>query len=214
MRKEPYTQPTKECRLTHPTESNIDRYLAVWQAANPGSWTDPNTGKLKKGLESLTEELKPFFKNEQGGKEYKYKFWTSEDVADTEVLGYKYPDIQRDPEETKRLFEEKYGWSTQLDKELENRTPSPPDDMKPLDLSNAQVFARHPEYLKPVAPAGATTSRIAPREIQMQRKSTNNPRTVVERSNPPKDTASHDGVTAEEPKNKIREWFVDDVVER
>ena len=108
--------------------SNIDRWLAIWQASHPNGWFSDS------GLENAP--LYPFrLTRDQDGD----TFWTSDQSRSTTTFGYTYPDIQgiSDPDQVKALFETHYEWS--------RRTPTqnykdPPKDMKPLDLSLAQVY--------------------------------------------------------------------------
>lgn len=159
--------------------SNIDRYLAIWQAAHPGSWRDPKTNQLKKELHSLEDELRPFYKQDK-------TFWTSLDAEDTTVLGYTYADVKKSSEETKDSFRHRHSWSIRYQANSEDLGPTAPVEMEPLDLSGAQVFVNHPEYLRPIPPSEKDLNH----EVDDQQQ-------------------SHETV-----EQKRREWFVDDVVER
>ena len=184
--------------------SNIDRYLAIWQAAHPGSWKDPKTKELKKELKSLEDELRPFYKQDK-------TFWTSLDVEDTKVLGYTYADVKKTPEETKKLFRHRHKWSIRPKIDLGKWRPIAPIEMEPLDLSSAQVYVNHPEYLRPIPPpetqdrleAGpkSTKSDVTKDTGDGRRNDLNNKTDHQEHSLEPKET-------------KRREWFIDDVVER
>ena len=125
--------------------SNINKYLAIWQATHPGSLKDPESKKLKKGLESLTEDVKPFYKQDK-------TFWTSLDAEETKKFGYTYADVREISEETKELFRHRQDWSIRPQNNLEKWRPVAPTEMGPLDLSSAQVYVNHPEYLPPTPP--------------------------------------------------------------
>ena len=158
--------------------SNIDRYLAIWQATYPNGWRDPDTKELKEGLESLKDGLKPLFKQDKS-------FWTSLDAEDTKALGYTYADVRKTSEETKKLFRHRHDWSIQTENDVKDWKPTPPTEMEPLDLSAAQVYVNHPEYVQPTPTP----------EIQYRQRAD---------PTPEKSTT----------KSKRREWFIDDVVER
>ena len=171
--------------------SNIDRYLAIWQAAHPDGWKDPKTKKLKEGLKCLEDGLRPFYKQDK-------TFWTSLDAEDTKVLGYTYADIQATSEETRKLFRHRHAWSRQPHIASVDWKPTAPTEMEPLDLSSAQVYVNHPEYLRPTPPP----------ETQDPGKADPTPK---------KSDASKNKYQTPSPKTakaKRREWFIDDIVER
>ena len=169
--------------------SNIDRYLAIWQAAHPNAWIDPNTARLKEELKSLKNDLRPFYKTAN-------TFWTSLDAEDTQVFGYRYADVKKTPEETKESFRHRHTWSIRPQQSIPEWMPDAPPEMEPLDLSGAQVYVNHPEYLKPTPPPKAENPRKAnqmPEKSGITKVVGENRETIV---------------------SKRREWFVDDTVER
>ena len=184
--------------------SNIDRYLAIWQAAHPDGWRDPKTKKLKEDLKCLEHELRPFYKQDK-------TFWTSLDAEDTETLGYTYPDVQTTSEETKELFRHRHAWSIRPQQDSEDWRPIAPTEMEPIDLSSAQVYVNHPEYLRPSPPPEVKpTNEANPKPKRSDAtKTTGNSQPEVLRSNP-----NHQASSLKTTKPKRREWFVDDVVER
>lgn len=73
--------------------ANVDRIFALWQALNPKSYSFDT--KLAQGTYTTAEgtqvdvnsPLQPFHKDTAG------KFWTSNDVRDTKIFGYTYPEL-------------------------------------------------------------------------------------------------------------------------
>ena len=169
--------------------SNIDRYLAIWQAAHPNAWIDSDTGRLKEELKSLENDLKPFYKTAN-------TFWTSVDAEDTQVFGYRYADVKKTPKETKELFRHRHTWSIRPELSTPEWMPNAPPEMEPLDLSGAQVYVKHPEYLRPIPPPEAKD----PREAHQ----------TPEKSSVTKIVGGNRQASLA----KRREWFVDDTVER
>lgn len=74
--------------------------------------------------------------------------------------------------------------------------PDAPQEMEPLDLSSAQVYVNHPEYLKPTPPPKAKNAHEA--------------KEMPEKSGITKVVGENRETTV----SKRREWFVDDTVER
>ena len=171
---------------------NIDRYLAIWQDVHPEKWFD---GRQSGPM--LESNLLPFFSPKGQDKN---GFWTSKSARRTEAFGHTYPDVKGNPQATKENFRRLYSWSIRPQPEPQGWKPTPPKEMEPLDLSGAQVFKDHPEYVAPTPPihlAGQAKANLVssmmtvpqPLEaIHLQKKS----------------------VTSA----KFREWFVDDTVER
>ena len=184
--------------------SNIDRYLAVWQATHPDGWRDPGTKELRAGLELLRKKLKPFYKQDKS-------FWTSLDAEDTKALGYTYADVQQTSEETKELFRHRHAWSIQPQNTSKDWRPTAPTEMKPLDLSKAQVYVNHPEYLQPTPPPESQDPRKADSTSKKSDATKNQgdsqPEVLRSKSN-------HQAPSLKTTKPKRWEWFIDDVVER
>jgi tyrosinase len=73
--------------------ANVDRMFAMWQALNPDSYVT----KMENPYATFTYEggftadektnLTPFHRNDAG------RFWTSEDIRDTNVFAYTYPEL-------------------------------------------------------------------------------------------------------------------------
>lgn len=200
--------------------SNIDRYLAIWQAANPNSWYDPATKKLKPGLETLQEPLLPFFKPKSkvastiDTANPDENCWTSEDAANTRSFGYTFKEVKTSPEETVEEFRRRYGWSIRPQPTPSNWKPSPPPDLKPLDLSTAQVYLKHPEYLKPSEPSVTTIVEPILRAVQLSNiAASNTVSTMKAMDNITSETIEASSV-AKPVTGKRVEWFIDDAVER
>ncbi|KAF2705035.1 Di-copper centre-containing protein [Pleomassaria siparia CBS 279.74] len=73
---------------------NADRLLALWQVANPDSWfvpesVGPNSNFVisENQIVDGTTPLSPFWRDSK-------TFWTVDEVRDTTVLGYAYPETQ------------------------------------------------------------------------------------------------------------------------
>ena len=170
---------------------------------------DPETQKLKPGLETLGDPLLPFFKQKpkdgvpRNGVDQPESFWTSVDVADTKTLGYNYLDIKENPEKTREHFRAMHNWSISLKPEPHDRTPVPPPELKPLNLGETQVYLKHPEYLEPsefhidAPPTPVVHAEQAAKSISLA---------------DAKSLKSNETETS--PSLKRREWFVDDTVER
>lgn len=184
--------------------SNIDRYLAIWQATHPDGWKDPETKEVKKGLESLKDELRPFYKQDKS-------FWTSLDAEETKKLGYTYADIRETSEETKELFRRRHDWSRRPQNNPENWRPVAPIEMEPLDLSSAQVYVNHPEYLPPTPPP---KTQDPPKADPSPKKSEVTKDTKDSRLEDLSGKISQQGDSLNATKLKHWEWFLDDVVER
>ncbi|KAF4627308.1 hypothetical protein G7Y89_g10846 [Cudoniella acicularis] len=107
----------------------IDRWLAVWQAINPQKWLAP-------GSEEEKSDLLPFRSQKGQGKS---SYWNSVASRNWKDFGYTYPDVEdfKTPEQVKAAFREKYVWSRRT---VNQPFGEPPANMKPLDLTHAQVF--------------------------------------------------------------------------
>ena len=205
--------------MIEPIDRNIDRYLVIWQAVNPDGWYDPATKKLRPGLEALQEDLLPFFKPKQkrrfslNAASGKGDSWTSEDAADTKSFGYTYPDILESSEKTKQRFRSRHGWSIRPQPTPKDWKPVPPEEMLPLDLSHAQVYFKHLEYLRPNPPQIDNIAKPALRAVQtplMKRSDGPSVDGILESVVAGDSTSGHSVATS----RKRREWFVDDAVER
>ncbi|KAM5523936.1 Tyrosinase 5 [Fusarium oxysporum f. sp. phaseoli] len=133
----------------------IDRLLAVWQAANGQEhWFNElkdDEEKAKAGL-----PLYPFRKwplTEDKAERY----WTPDRAWKTQAFGYVYPETvgEKARDQVRDEFARKYGWSRRLD--VNQDFGAPPADMLPLDLSKAQVFDYQsddspPEFFIPLIP--------------------------------------------------------------
>jgi hypothetical protein len=108
--------------------------FTVWQAVHQKETTtnwisNPNEARA---------DLLPFLKPQSVGDASK-KFWSSNLVADCEVLGYTYRDL--DKKSTKPVadrFRELYSWSISLTPRAPKATP--PDSMKPIPAENSEFF--------------------------------------------------------------------------
>lgn len=114
--------------MTITFSSQIDRLVAIWQAARPESWFN---GK---------DALVPFtFRNKVGEKDN--NDWTSDKVRKPDVFGYTYSDAKEGetPDAIKKGFEEKYGWASE--ERAQEQLGKPPTGMQPLPIfEQAQVF--------------------------------------------------------------------------
>jgi tyrosinase len=73
--------------------TNVDRMFAIWQTLNPESYVTPlanpyGTFTYQTGFTADAKtDLTPFHRNDAG------QFWTSEDIRDTNVFAYTYPEL-------------------------------------------------------------------------------------------------------------------------
>jgi tyrosinase len=97
--------------------ANIDRYFALWQAANPHDadhperWFPAPTGP--KQTYDGEKPLFPFYKRRDGPGEGDY--WASDDVQQTSVFGYVYDDFSRMAKLNQTVPEymgKRYDWAT------------------------------------------------------------------------------------------------------
>ncbi|KAF5591026.1 tyrosinase precursor (monophenol monooxygenase) [Fusarium subglutinans] len=118
----------------------IDRLFAIWQAANGDEHWFNELPKDKQGLATI--DLTPFRKSVSENNEKKY--WTSDLSRRTTDFGYTYPDTARGQtgDNIRKEFREKYEWSRRTTAKLVFGTP--PDDMKPIEVGEAQVFQYPP----------------------------------------------------------------------
>ncbi|KAK3717680.1 hypothetical protein LTR37_005747 [Vermiconidia calcicola] len=101
----------------------IDRWLAIWQAAHPNSWFSGDQ-----------DNLLPFRVSKNPA-----RFWNSRQSISTQDFGYTYPDlVGGGATQVEAAFKNHYAWSVRT-----AQFPTignPPTDMAPLDLSRAQVY--------------------------------------------------------------------------
>lgn len=97
--------------------ANIDRYFALWQAANPHDADHPERWFPLPASPGQTYDgekpLYPFYKRRDGPGEGDY--WTSDDVQQTSVLGYIYDDFPRMAKLNQTVGEymgKRYDWAT------------------------------------------------------------------------------------------------------
>ncbi|KAK3319425.1 hypothetical protein B0H66DRAFT_603970 [Apodospora peruviana] len=134
---------------------NIDRYFALWQAANPKEWF-PKPTKPSESYEGA-KPLLPFYRTKEKGE--KGTFWTSDQVRLTSALGYTYDDFDSsikggikagDPESVRSYIASKYQWAARIPSDRSIRNP--PKDMEPItDKVRATYF------FKPAAATATTT---------------------------------------------------------
>lgn len=98
----------------------------------------------------------------------KERYWNPNRSRNTEDFGYTYLDLKESEEETRKAFAKNYGWSRRL-------TPfepfgEPPEEMKPLDLSGAQVYqyTSGTPVLNPPIPLTTTAITQDPEVLQME----------------------------------------------
>ncbi|KAG5799174.1 hypothetical protein H9Q69_001806 [Fusarium xylarioides] len=120
----------------------IDRLFAVWQAANyepdkeKEHWFNELEPKdQKKAQLALTPFRKSFPKDGE-----KQQYWDSDLSRETKDFGYTYPDTAKGQtgDTVRKEFREKYEWSRRTTAKPVFGTP--PDDMKPIQVGEAQVF--------------------------------------------------------------------------
>lgn len=191
--------------------SNVDRIFAIWQATHPTAWFPP-AGRDSRGRPLKPEnekDLLPFYKvkNEMGS-----IFYDSDWARDTESFGYTYPDLDglRNPREIWSGVYHRYIWSIRT--ASSSRFTPPPSDMKPLNLSKAQVF-QYPgtNARDSVEPTGSTI-RIVYRRVLSSDSNTSNTSTTSQR-------AAQDYGPSPAPDNDIdpyfdRTWYIDNIVKR
>lgn len=112
--------------------SKIDRDAAIWQAANPKTWT-----ATKDSIASLAEDNLPFRK--QPGNIPKQSFFDGNAAQQTTRYGNYYKDAaDMAPDDVRRNYYRLYNWALPRDENWDNLTP--PDDMKPLPVEKSQAF--------------------------------------------------------------------------
>jgi hypothetical protein len=108
--------------------SQIDRWFAIWQAANPGKWFDGS-------IESFAKTPALPFYHPQGTP--KSPYWNANLSQETKVFGYTYKDALGTADKVKSNFKKLYEWSTRPG-------GKPVDGMVPLNIVEAQVFQYPP----------------------------------------------------------------------
>ena len=177
-------------------QSNIDRYLAIWQAIHPDSWFDGD--KIEKlASQPLLPFISPKGQDAEG-------FWTSNSSRKTSNFGYTYEDVLDKPTETLSNFQEKYKWSLRPQYGHVDWYPVPPPSMVPLNLSRAQVYRGLLEYVPPKPPPFHIGGREKPTPLQVARAQTSTQEVTGA-------SIKDAGTTTEQ---KVREWYVDDAVNR
>ncbi|KAF5983153.1 tyrosinase precursor (monophenol monooxygenase) [Fusarium bulbicola] len=140
----------------------IDRILAIWQAANSDDgdkhWFNELAGAEFQALGGAS--LHPFRKWPiKPAKEDRY--WTSDSAKYTDTFGYNYSETAggRKGDQVRNEFTRKYGWSRRLD--VNEDIGVPPEDMQPLDVSKAQVFLGLPseDLFRPLIPPSIRPSK-------------------------------------------------------
>ena len=199
-------------------DSNIDRYFAIWQAAHPNSWFDGENKDL------ADQDLLPFFSPK--GQDPR-GFWTSNSARHTTKFGYTYEDVLSNPNETVENFERKHEWSLRPKDLAKDWHPVIHPDMIPLDLSRAQVYRGHLEYVPPgpppvyinikklALPEKSEISRIERHELKTR--DIENTGNISSANGDQADINSEGTVEKATPRTssvqKLRDWFVDDAVE-
>ncbi|KAF5635886.1 tyrosinase precursor (monophenol monooxygenase) [Fusarium sp. NRRL 52700] len=110
--------------------------FAIWQAANGDEHWFNELPQSQQGLATI--DLTPFRKSISENKEKKY--WTSNLSRRTTDFGYTYPDTARGQtgDTLRKEFRQKYEWSRRTT--VKPVIGTPPDDMKPIEVGEAQVF--------------------------------------------------------------------------
>lgn len=182
-------------------DTQIDRLYAIWQASNGEKhWfeeTEPKNQYLK------DFDMAPFRKGRRAAKGAKQDFWNPTTARDTTVFGYTYPETEgrelgRDAGQADQLrteFAAKYTWSRRL--EAGQETGSPPDDMVPLPIEEAQVF----KYSAGVESAGFFK--------KVGRRDRTKPKMAARTA-----TAAVSSSSSSAKTKVSQEWYIDVVVER
>ena len=186
----------------------MDRIFTIWQATHPNAWF-PQPGRDSRGRPLKPEnekDLLPFYKtkNEMGA-----IFYDSDWARDTESFGYTYPDLDglRNPREIWSRVYHRYIWSIRT--ATSSKFTPPPSDMKPLNLTKAQVFQYPRTNMRDSAESSSTTVRIVYRRVLS---SDSNTSTSSHRS-------SQDYCSSPVDDNDIdpyfdRTWYIDNIVRR
>ena len=202
---------TSQGKLTERHFSQIDRFMAIWQAANPNAWFDSGTDGAN---------LLPFRKQKTPTE----AFWTSADVKSTKTFGYTYPEVLES--DVKTAFDNHYKWATTEP----CATSGPPDSMKIVDVSSAPVFKSQSSSNT----AGGTTSfRVAAQPVELERvqvsmvSDSESAQPVSETSAEQKEIALQRSIrtdndtevasaaaAAVDESKTYRDWFIDTIVER
>ncbi|KAK4446173.1 hypothetical protein QBC34DRAFT_152132 [Podospora aff. communis PSN243] len=129
---------------------NIDRYFALWQAANPPDPSHPERWFPAKSAGTTYDGEKPlipFYKTRTGVGQGTY--WTSDDVRQTQALGYIYDDFSRLEAEggnVGRYMGKRYDWATR-----KPNSSDPTEATIPIleDQVKATFFFKPPSALQP-----------------------------------------------------------------
>ncbi|OBS26116.1 hypothetical protein FPOA_00059 [Fusarium poae] len=117
----------------------VDRLFAIWQAANGDKHWFNELEPKNQGMGK--DSLKPFRKWPLVDKsDAENRYWNSDQARYTTDLGYTYPELANGQtgDKVRQDFARKYEWSRRTTAELFFGTP--PDDMQPLQVGDAQVF--------------------------------------------------------------------------
>lgn len=157
-------------------DNNIDRCAVIWQYLHEKSW-----------FEDSGKSLWPFRSSRVGDRS---EFWTSDLARYSDAFGYSCPDLHGSPtpEKLKNDFAHRYRWSEKDENGISLKCP---EDMKPVDVSQAQLF-------QPVGTAGALMTAPLPG------------------TGPSSLGSKETGVEPDLPKGKltVRDWKVDSQVAR
>ena len=110
--------------------SQIERLFAIWQAVN-----DKESESWFSDAHTAEEPLLPFLKPKDDGPG---KYWTSNLSKQCETFGYTYPDLGGKGKDVGTRFRNLYEWSVPITNSRKSGTV--PKEMKPLNLSEAEVF--------------------------------------------------------------------------
>jgi tyrosinase len=212
----------------------IDRLFAIWQACNPEVWFPTDPGEVdnltRRGVYwDPTEPLLPFRNKTKDLANPKDKagFWNSNASQSVKAFGYTYGDVEASP--VLKTFEDNYSWFTR--KNRGDKFQPCPSNMRPLDMTKAQIFQFSAAELKesaiPTAKAvaqtvisGATKVMAAAPVKRMAAKAA--PQSVLKNEVDPS-SRSFIGPTESTPKinpedidetQVSRSWYIDMLVER
>lgn len=119
--------------------SNIDRWLAIWQAAHPNVWFDgtyfegPRGKEVERPVGPLAEEDALPFRYGLGTR----PMWNANLSKDTKAFGYLYKDAIGSPDAVKKRISDIYGWMV---RDKTNKIGSIHKDMEIIPVNEAQVF--------------------------------------------------------------------------
>ncbi|KAK0663837.1 Tyrosinase [Lasiodiplodia hormozganensis] len=196
---------------------NIDRVLAIWQALHDDYISNTSTG----GQPNAHSNLYPFRKEKQEAGSPQ-RFWNSADSRDIGTFGYTYPELMGKFEHQGLLkrIDANYRWSLQRQSRPGGvATPAPPEEMKPVDVRNAQVFrykeAKGPEAIisPPVQAAHLVQQKVLEVKDQAASAVRGNPGSADD-ALPSFDRG--DEILANEPEGTrlVLQWYIDSEVNK